>query len=270
MRREDGRAASTCRSDCCPLASVVGAFGVVAAAVLRPGAAPPPAAAAAHRHPQPGRRRLQPPLPPLPQHVRARRLVRRPGPARGVPALAARGSRSGRATRSTRSATARSACSRRAGGSRARGRSPEKASCLGVASDGRVAVGSPGRVDLYGATGDHIGGFAAARADKPAEVTAVRLVRDAVLVADAAARVIRRYDLQRNRTGRDRRAEQDRRLHAAEPEPRFRRRCRRRGPRRRHRAPPGDRRGRSTGRWWRRSASSAWRGPRTSSAAATR
>ncbi len=87
---------------------------------------------------------------------------------------------------------------------------PEKATCLGVAADGRVAVGSPGRVDLYAATGAHDGGFAAGTPEKPADVTAVRVVRDAVLVADAAARVIRRYDLRgaeqgligaRNKTG---------------------------------------------------------------------
>ena len=74
-------------------------------------------------------------------------------------------------------------------------KAPQKASCLGVAADGRVVVGSPGRVDLFSATGGHIGGFAAGPTDKPADVTAVRLVGDAVLVADAAARVIRRFDL---------------------------------------------------------------------------
>ena len=78
---------------------------------------------------------------------------------------------------------------------------PEKASCLGVASDGRVVVGSPGRIDLYSDTGAHIGGFAAGTRDKPAEVTATRLVRDGILVADAAARVIRRYDLRGTEQG---------------------------------------------------------------------
>jgi sugar lactone lactonase YvrE len=74
-------------------------------------------------------------------------------------------------------------------------KAPEKATCLGVASDGHVAVGSPGRVDLYSDTGVRTGGFAAGTRDKPADVSAVRLVRDEVLVADVAARVIRRYDL---------------------------------------------------------------------------
>ena len=89
-------------------------------------------------------------------------------------------------------------------------KAPEKAICLGVASDGRAGVGSPGRVDLYSNTGVHIGGFTAGTRDKPAEVTAVRFRGDEVLVADAAARVIRRYDARgtelgligvRNKTG---------------------------------------------------------------------
>jgi hypothetical protein len=89
-----------------------------------------------------------------------------------------------------------------AGGRVARSwKAPGKASCLGVGADGRVAVGSPGRVDLYGPTGAHIGGFAAGTPDKPADVSAVRFVGDSVLVADAGARVIRRYDLRGSEKG---------------------------------------------------------------------
>ena len=80
-------------------------------------------------------------------------------------------------------------------------KAPEKASCLGVASDGRVGIGSPGRVDLYNDAGVRSGGFAAGSRDKPADVTAIRLVRDDVLVADASARVIRRYDLRGTERG---------------------------------------------------------------------
>jgi hypothetical protein len=83
-----------------------------------------------------------------------------------------------------------------AGGRAARTwKAPERATCLGVAADGRVAVGSPGRVDLYSAAGAHIGGFAAGTSAKPADVSAVRFLGDSVLVADVTARVIRRYDL---------------------------------------------------------------------------
>ena len=76
-----------------------------------------------------------------------------------------------------------------------RWKAPENASCLGVATDGRMAVGSPGRVDLYSETGSHVGAFAADTRHRPADVSAVRIAGDSVLVADVAARVIRRYDL---------------------------------------------------------------------------
>jgi hypothetical protein len=68
------------------------------------------------------------------------------------------------------------------------------ATCIGVAADGRVAVGARGRVDVFDAAGARVGGFTCGATDKPSAVTAVRLVGDEVLVADAAARVIRRYD----------------------------------------------------------------------------
>jgi hypothetical protein len=54
---------------------------------------------------------------------------------------------------------------------------------------------------LYSGTGDHIGRVAAGTREKPADVTAVRLVRDSLLVADAATRVIRRYDPRGNELG---------------------------------------------------------------------
>jgi sugar lactone lactonase YvrE len=73
-------------------------------------------------------------------------------------------------------------------------KAPEKAMGLAVAADGRVYVGSAGRVDIFNAAGNRVGGFAAGPAGKPAVVTAVKVFRDAVLVADAAARLIRRYD----------------------------------------------------------------------------
>ena len=82
-----------------------------------------------------------------------------------------------------------------------RWKAPEKASCLGVAADGRVAIGSPGRVDLYSESGGRTGGFAAGARDKPADVSAVRFAGDSVLVADVAARVIRRYDLRGSEKG---------------------------------------------------------------------
>lgn len=80
-------------------------------------------------------------------------------------------------------------------------KAPDRASCLGVARDGRVAVGTPGRVELYSESGAHAGGFAVGSPERLAIVTTIRFVRDAVLVADATAKVIRRYDARGNEQG---------------------------------------------------------------------
>jgi hypothetical protein len=191
-----------------PIVSAVGALGVVAAAVLRPGAPAPvmrPAGSPASGPllPSPAER------PPLPHHYARTAVVVGPG-GRGE----FRRSLSGLALGPRDAVHALGDGEVRvfeAAGRLARHfRVAENASCLGVAGDGRVAVGSPGRVDLYGVTGAHEGGFAVGTREKPADVTAVRLFQDAALVADAAARVIRRCDLRgaergvigaRNKTG---------------------------------------------------------------------
>ena len=176
-----------------PAATVVGAFGVVGAAVLRPGAAPPaprpspppepaPCAAGAGAHGT------------VAAHLLQDGPARRPGPARRVQAFAL-GTRAGPRDEvhalgddEARVVDADGRVVRAFG-------VPKNATCLGVAVDGRVVVGSAGRVDLFDAERRRaIGGFACGATDKPAVVTAVRIVGDAVLVADAAARVIRRYD----------------------------------------------------------------------------
>ncbi len=73
-------------------------------------------------------------------------------------------------------------------------RTPERAACLTVAPDGRVLIGLPGRVEIFSASGSRVGGFAAGQPGQPADVTAIKVVRDAILVADASARIVRRYD----------------------------------------------------------------------------
>jgi sugar lactone lactonase YvrE len=71
---------------------------------------------------------------------------------------------------------------------------PEQAACLTVAPDGRVLVGAPGRVEIYGAAGNRTGGFSVGESGKAADVTAIKVVRDGILVADASARIVRRFD----------------------------------------------------------------------------
>lgn len=73
-------------------------------------------------------------------------------------------------------------------------KAPEQAACLTVAPDGRVLVGAPGRVEVYGVAGNRVGGFSVGESGKPADVTAVKIFRDTILVADASARLVRRCD----------------------------------------------------------------------------
>lgn len=68
------------------------------------------------------------------------------------------------------------------------------AACLTAGPDRRVYIGSPGRVEIYDAGGSRTGGFAAGDSKQPAGITAIKIFRQEILVADADARLIRRYD----------------------------------------------------------------------------
>lgn len=69
------------------------------------------------------------------------------------------------------------------------------AACLTVAHDGRVYVGAPGRVDIYDTKGIRAAGFVVGEPKQPPAVTAVKVFQQEILVADADARLIRRYDI---------------------------------------------------------------------------
>ncbi len=70
----------------------------------------------------------------------------------------------------------------------------EGAQSLTVGPDGRVYVAGTGRVDVFGATGSRVGGFSAGEGKAPASLTAVKIFGENILVADASARLIRRFD----------------------------------------------------------------------------
>jgi hypothetical protein len=72
---------------------------------------------------------------------------------------------------------------------------PEDVACLAVGPDGRVYLGSLGRVGIYDSAGSRAGGFAAGEQAKPAKVTSIKVVRNEILIADSAVRFIRRCDL---------------------------------------------------------------------------
>jgi hypothetical protein len=75
-----------------------------------------------------------------------------------------------------------------------RWKAPDRARCLAVGPDGHVYLGAPGRVEILDDAGKRAGGFSVGDAGKPASITAIRVFGDEILVADAAARYIRRYD----------------------------------------------------------------------------
>jgi len=78
---------------------------------------------------------------------------------------------------------------------------PAKASCIGVGPDDRVYMGVSGRVEIFDAGGAHAGGFTAGERDRPAAITAIKIFQNDILVADAAALLIRRYNSQGTQIG---------------------------------------------------------------------
>jgi sugar lactone lactonase YvrE len=74
------------------------------------------------------------------------------------------------------------------------------AECLTVGPDGRVYIAGAGRVDVFESGGRRVGGFQFGDPAKPPSVSAIAVHGPDMLVADASARIIRRFDA----TGRQR------------------------------------------------------------------
>lgn len=71
---------------------------------------------------------------------------------------------------------------------------PQGAQCLGVGDDGRVLVAGAGRVEVFFADGSRAGGFPVGEGQQPASLTSIITFGDHILVGDASARIIRRFD----------------------------------------------------------------------------
>jgi sugar lactone lactonase YvrE len=69
-----------------------------------------------------------------------------------------------------------------------------KAACLAVGQDGRVYIGAHGRVGIYSPQGEHTRSITVGEEKKPAAITAIKVLGREILVADATARIIHRYD----------------------------------------------------------------------------
>jgi len=74
------------------------------------------------------------------------------------------------------------------------------AECLTVGQDGRIYVAGAGRVVVFEGGGRRVGGFAFGDSAKPPSVSAIAVHGPDILLADASARIIRRFDA----TGRQR------------------------------------------------------------------
>ena len=72
-------------------------------------------------------------------------------------------------------------------------KAPEQARCLGAGPDDRVCFGVAGGVEIYNSAGTRVGGFRVGEPGRPAAVTSVKMYNGDILVADASARIIRRY-----------------------------------------------------------------------------
>jgi sugar lactone lactonase YvrE len=73
-------------------------------------------------------------------------------------------------------------------------KAPENSLCLAVDSGERIYIGTLGRVDIFNSTGGLLKGFTVGESARPALVTAIKTFGREILVADATARYIRRYD----------------------------------------------------------------------------
>jgi hypothetical protein len=80
-------------------------------------------------------------------------------------------------------------------------KAPNGASCIAVSHEARVYFGAVGRVEVFDAEGNRKAGFDAGEPGKPADITAIKVIPKEVLVADAAARYIRRFGHDGKRLG---------------------------------------------------------------------
>lgn len=69
------------------------------------------------------------------------------------------------------------------------------AACVAIGPEEKVFVGAGERIDVYAAGGSHLSRIRLAGPGQPVNVTAVKIFRTDLLVADAAGRIIRLYDI---------------------------------------------------------------------------
>jgi hypothetical protein len=73
--------------------------------------------------------------------------------------------------------------------------------CIAVDAESRIYIGLKGRIEVLDRNGIASGGFDAGESDRPAFITAIKVVGQELLAADAALKLIRRYDLRGKQLG---------------------------------------------------------------------
>jgi sugar lactone lactonase YvrE len=80
-------------------------------------------------------------------------------------------------------------------------KAPEGALCLTAGSDGHIYFGIAGRVEIFSDSGTRMGGFSVEDNGRPANITAIKTFGKDILIADAGARCIKRYNSNGKQTG---------------------------------------------------------------------
>jgi hypothetical protein len=70
-----------------------------------------------------------------------------------------------------------------------------------VVPDGSFYLGAESHVHVFDTRGKHIADFAAGEPSQPASITAIKIFRNEIFVADSAARFIRRFDMSGRQLG---------------------------------------------------------------------
>jgi hypothetical protein len=80
-------------------------------------------------------------------------------------------------------------------------KAPEQSSCIAIGTDKRICIGVNSRVQFFDVAGNQKDGFNAGDSGRPADITAIKILSKGILVADAAAKCIHRYDFAGKRLG---------------------------------------------------------------------
>ena len=80
-------------------------------------------------------------------------------------------------------------------------KAPDRASCITIGRDERICIGVNSRVQFFDSSGNPKEGFDAGDSGRPAGITAIKILSQEILVADAAAKCIHRYDFAGKRLG---------------------------------------------------------------------